>query len=204
MSDGYSEEEIAARLGDPAALASQFGESGAPREGKNKVFTVIGLCFADIFAGLFFILLAAFELVMAAAGISFAGVCVGLLGRLDIFGIIPSMPYYCGVILALALAALALLSFAGCVYYGAFLRQLVRAFSRFQKNALASASGGALLPALAIAPQFSAAKKRRLRSTALIALILFAALFVLSYVVCAFSAGSLEFWHAWNWFSPGL
>lgn len=141
---------------------------------------------------------------MAAAGISFAGVCVGLLGRLDIFGIIPSMPYYCGVILALALAALALLSFAGCVYYGAFLRQLVRAFSRFQKNALASASGGALLPALAIAPQFSAAKKRRLRSTALIALILFAALFVLSYVVCAFAAGSLEFWHAWNWFSPGL
>ena len=36
MSDGYSEEEIAARLGDPAALASQFGESGAPREGKTR------------------------------------------------------------------------------------------------------------------------------------------------------------------------
>ncbi len=139
---------------------------------------------------------------MAAAGISFAGVCVGLLGRLDIFGIIPSMPYYCGVILALA--ALALLSFVGCVYYGAFFRRFVRAFSRFHKNALASASGSALLPALAIAPQFSAAKKRRLRNTALVALILFAALFVLSYVVCAFSAGSLEFWHAWNWFSPGL
>lgn len=159
MSDGYSEEEIAARLGDPAALASQLGESGALNKGKNKVFTVIGLCFADIFAGLFFILLAAFELVMAAAGISFAGVCVGLLGRLDIFGIIPSMPYYCGVILALALAALALLSFAGCVYYGAFLRQLVRAFSRFQKNALASASGGAFaappLSHLYFSPPFS-------------------------------------------------
>ena len=36
MSDGYSEEEIAARLGDPAALASQLGESGAPREGKTR------------------------------------------------------------------------------------------------------------------------------------------------------------------------
>ena len=116
----------------------------------------------------------------------------------------PLCPYYCGVILALALAALALLSFVGCVYYGPFFRQFVRAFRVFIKNALASASGSALLPALAIAPQFSAAKKRRLRNTALVALILFAALFVLSYVVCAFSAGSLEFWHAWIGFPPAF
>lgn len=31
-------------------------------------------------------------------------------------------------------------------------------------------------------------------------LALFAACFVLSYVVCALSAGSLEFWHVWGWF----
>lgn len=29
MADGYSEEEIAARLGDPTALAARFGETGA-------------------------------------------------------------------------------------------------------------------------------------------------------------------------------
>ena len=28
MADGYSEEEIAARLGDPTALAARFGETG--------------------------------------------------------------------------------------------------------------------------------------------------------------------------------
>ena len=61
--------------------------------------------------------------------------CAALKSRLGV-------PVMAGV-LALALAALALLSFVGCVYYGAFLRQLVRVFSRFQKNALASASGGA-------------------------------------------------------------
>lgn len=35
MSDGYSEEEIAAKLGDPEALASQFGEAegGTVRKG---------------------------------------------------------------------------------------------------------------------------------------------------------------------------
>ena len=42
--------------------------------------------------------------------------------------------------------------------------------------------------------------KGRLRTAALISLALFAACFVLSYVVCALSAGSLQFWHAWGWF----
>ena len=88
----------------------------------------------------------------------------------------------------------------GCVYYAAFLRQLVRSFGRFQHNALASVSGEAALPALAINPQFSAKTRRRLRAAALISLALFAACFVLSYVVCALSAGSLQFWHAWGWF----
>lgn len=36
---------------------------------------------------------------------------------------------------------------------------------------------------------------------ALAALVTFAAFFVLSYVMCVLSAGSLEFWHAWSWFS---
>lgn len=35
----------------------------------------------------------------------------------------------------------------------------------------------------------------------LVALVTFAAFFVLSYVMCVLSAGSLEFWHAWSWFS---
>lgn len=36
---------------------------------------------------------------------------------------------------------------------------------------------------------------------ALIALALFAACFVLAYVVCALSAGSFQFWHVWGWFA---
>lgn len=36
---------------------------------------------------------------------------------------------------------------------------------------------------------------------ALAALVTFAAFFVLSYVMCVLSAGSLEVWHAWSWFS---
>ena len=109
------------------------------------------------------------------------GGCIGLTG---IAGFLLPM-FYTGFLdmpssasLALSFAALTVLLVVGCVYYAAFLRQLVRSFGRFQHNALASVSGEA----------------------ALISLALFAACFVLSYVVCALSAGSLQFWHAWGWF----
>lgn len=136
----------------------------------------------------------------AAAVLCFAALAVCLLGGWNIASLIPAMPYWCGAILALSFAALTVLLVVDCVYYAAFLRQLVRSFGRFQHNALASASGEAALPALAINPQFSAKTRRRLRAAALISLALFAACFVLSYVVCALSAGSLQFWHAWGWF----
>ena len=65
---------------------------------------------------------------------------------------------------------------------------------------LAPCYGALTLPALTLAPQFSAKAKRRLRRLALISLALFAVCFVLSYVVCAISAGSVQFWHVWGWF----
>lgn len=79
LADGFFEEEIAARLGDPAILAAQFDETErAPqKESGSKPLTVIGLGFADVFAGLFFLLLAGFGIVLAAAALSFgvAAVC---------------------------------------------------------------------------------------------------------------------------------
>ena len=42
--------------------------------------------------------------------------------------------------------------------------------------------------------------RRHQRRLALISLALFAVCFVLSYVVCAISAGSVQFWHVWGWF----
>ena len=39
LADGYSEEEIAARLGDPVALAAQFGEAEAGERRHSAVLT---------------------------------------------------------------------------------------------------------------------------------------------------------------------
>lgn len=201
LADGYAEEEIARKLGDPAALAAQFVQTGASGQKRgNKAPVIVGLCFSGLVGGLFFVLLAAWGIVMAAAALACAAICVCLLTGLNIYGLIPSLPYWCGAGMALALAALAVLIVVGCIYYWAFLRQLVRAYGRFRYNALAAASGRAPLPAMAIHPQLTAKTNRRLRSVALVSLALFAACAVLSYIVCSLSAGTLEFWHAWGWF----
>ena len=54
LADGFFEEEIAARLGDPAMLAAQFDEAerGPRKRSGSKPLTVIGLGIADVFAAL--------------------------------------------------------------------------------------------------------------------------------------------------------
>ena len=52
LADGYSEEEIAAKLGSPEELAAQFEcTNTAKKVGGSKALAVTGLCFADLFAG---------------------------------------------------------------------------------------------------------------------------------------------------------
>ena len=169
------------------------------------MLTWLWLGWADLFFGLFSALLLSFGAVLAACVLSFgaAGVClVGNLRTLP-YIMLPEMPYWCGAILGLSLLALCVLSVVGCIWFFAFVRQIWRAYGRFHHNALAPSHGVAVLPELPIAPQFAPKKKRQLRTTALIALLLLAVCFVLAFAVCALSAGSFQFWHVWGWFGYG-
>ncbi len=166
------------------------------------MLTWLWLVWADLFFGIFAVLLLAFGAVQAACVLSFglAGVClVGNLRTLP-YLLLPEMPYWCGAILGLSLLALCVLAVIGCVWYFAFCRQLFRSSGRFHQNTLAQSRGAAVLPALPIVPQFAPKKKRRLRTPALVSLLLFAVCFVPGYAACALSAGSFQFWHAWGWF----
>ena len=59
LADGYSEEEISARLGEPAALAAQFDGPSAPPKAGNKPLAAFGLCFVDLLAVCLFLTLLA-------------------------------------------------------------------------------------------------------------------------------------------------
>ena len=44
LADGYSEEEIAAKLGSPKDLAAQFDPAPRQKMAAGRFFTVFGLC----------------------------------------------------------------------------------------------------------------------------------------------------------------
>lgn len=202
LADGYSEEEIAAKLGDPKDIAAQYDSAPAEKKGGKKVAAVIGLGVTDFFFGVLCILLYAWEIVMGVVVIAFGtlSVClIGELGRFPFFSV-PAMPYHCAIILGIAFAALSILSIVGTVYFFAFIRQFMRSFGRFHQNTLAAASGKATLPSLPAYPQFAGKTKRVLRAVSMIAVIVFAVCFIAGFVTCVITAGSLEFWHTWGWF----
>ena len=200
LADGYSEEEIAARLGDPEQLALQFDRGTVLAPKQSGVLTKIGLGFVDVFAGLFFLLLAACGVVIPIAAIAFAAFGICMIAGASPYCLIPAMPYWCGAILGVAVVALGVLAAVGSVYYWVLIRQLGKSFGRFQRNTIAAATGNPILPSLSVHVRLSPKANRRMRRLALIATLVFAACFVLGFVVCVLSAGSIEFWHAWGWF----
>lgn len=203
LKDGYSEEEIARKLGDPTALADQYdplqAKTGAGA--LKKAFVFSGLAAAGLFAGVFFLTLYAFGILLGILCAASAAIAGCLFAGISPFGWIPYIPsYVCAAILAAALLSLAVLSAAGVRYWFAFVRQMARAYGRYHKNCVAAAYGKATLPPLAVHAQLAPKSRRRLRRVAMVSLCVFAVSFIAGYIACALSAGAIEWWHAWNWF----
>lgn len=202
LADGYSEEEIAAKLGNPKAIASQYDASPKTKASGHKAITIIGLGVTDFFFGVLSVLLFAWEIIMGIVTVAFSALSVCLIGGLDKFPFmsVPQIPYHCAIILGIATAALTVLSAIGTIYFFDFIKQLMRSFARYHKNTIATANGKATLPPLPLYPQFANKTKRVLRTVSMIAVILFAVCFVVGFIACVITAGSIEFWHTWGWF----
>lgn len=205
LADGYAEEEIAAKLGDPQGIAAQYDVAPMAGNGGKKIITAVGLGVADFFFGILCILLLAWEIVMVALAVSCGAAAVCLFGNVEaLAGLsIPSMPYHCACIVGLLFLSLAVLAVVGTVYFFGFIRQLVRFFGRFHKNTLSLSQGHAALPSIPVYPQFSAKGKRILKKVSLPAVIVFAVCLIVGFVVCVLSVDTIEFWHAWHWFQHG-
>jgi hypothetical protein len=169
-------------------------------QNRMKTFAVAGLTLTDLFAGMFFALLFACTAVIAAFSAASAATGVCLIGGFNPYSLLPAIPYWCGVVLAGALISLSVFAFIGFIYLAFFDIQLVRSYGRYHHNQLAALSGKTVFPPLASLPMLSARANRNLKKIALVSLAIFAVCFASGYVVCTVSAGSLGFWHAWNWF----
>lgn len=169
-------------------------------ENPTKAFTYAGLVFTNTFAGLFFVLLFAWAVVMAAFSVSSAAAGVCLIGGINPYALLPAMPYWCGTVLAFALISLSVLAAVGCTYFTFIVLGLVKAYGCFCHNQLAPFTGKDVLAPLASYPKLSPKINRSLKRIAFISTAVFAVCFASGYIVCSVSAGSLGFWHAWNWF----
>lgn len=198
MADGYSEEEIAAKLGEPKAIAAQF-DSAKDTEKKmtgGGFFLKLGLGCAAFFEALFYILFLAWDLVLAASAVAIAVVGACLVSALNISALIPYMPFLGSLILGICVLGLAVIFGVASVYCFGFLKQMIKASVRWHKNMISSSP----LPPLPWNPQFEPKTRRRLRTILLGSLAVFGVFFVLGFVVLALQAGAIGFWHHWNWF----
>jgi len=199
LADGYAEEEIAARLENPEVLAAQFAEEGeAPAARKrNRGLAVLGISLLSPFALVFVAALAIFVAFAGGAALAFLALGLCLATGFDPSGLIPPMPYAGGFLLGLSSLAFALLAALGTIYSGLYLGQLWKAYFRWARNRLFTSAR----PPLPINPQLGAAKRRKLRTTILVALAVMGVSFVAGFIVMAVSAGSPGFWHVWHWFA---
>ena len=198
LADGFKEEEIAAKLGDPETIATQF--AGIRQENKTaggkKFFLALWLTFIGVFEVMLYGAFAAFiagvfcgSLVPAALGVEF-------IAGINFMNILPPMPYGGAVIFGITLIALGVLLFLFALYCFAYLRQMIRASLRWRKNLMR----GETLPLLPMSPQFSSKTRRGLRSVFLGSLMVFGIAFVLGFAILALYTHSWGFWHALGWF----
>lgn len=198
LSDGFTEEEIAAKLGSPESVASQFEQEkrfGAFGPG-GRLYIKMAMSIFAVFEALVFILFFAWVIAVAAASLASAFLGVSLIGAFNPAGLLPPMPYPSALIMGICMLSFSVLLAVAAFYFFAFSRQLVRATVRWHQNVM---NYGAL-PPVPWSPQFSGKTRRTMRTVLLLSVTVFGVTLVLGFMVSALSAGALGFWHAWGWF----
>ena len=204
--DGFGEEETAARLAPPDAIARQYSEFGSKSSGKTsgaapRAAIMTGLVSADIFVGSFFVIMYAWVIVLGILSLASA-----IAGVFTVTGVslvrgvvlIPAMPYICALLLGISLLALAVLAAFGTEFCRLYVTQMFRAYARWHGSV---AGGGQTSPPLPAHPVLKPKKRRIMRNVTLVALVVFAIAFVAGFVSMMIAAGSFEPWHVWGWFS---
>ncbi len=202
IDDGYSEEEVAAKLEKPEIIAAQFvyDDGASSKTGKRRggsIFSEIGVCLLDIVMIMLGIVLYSFVIVLgvAAIGLLATGIYIIIGGGIAALPL-PMMSAVGRILMGISVLGLAVLAASSTIYYTLFVNQLVRAYCHWHKNVMT----GRISPALSITPKLSGKRKRRLRMTTRVALLIFIIAFITAFILMSISAGSLGFWHIWHWF----
>lgn len=198
LADGFTEEEIAVKLGSAAQIAAQFaGISGERKiKGGKKFFLVLWLTIIGVFEAMLYGAFFCFVVALFCGSLVPAVLGVELIMGLNHMNILPPMPYAGAVIFGITLLSVSVILVIFAIYCLAYLRQMVRASLRWRKNLLSAEA----LPLLPLNPQFKPKTRRALRTILLWAVLIYAIGFVVGYVFLSYYTQAWEFWHALGWF----
>lgn len=198
LADGFTEEEIAVKLGSAAQIAAQFaGISGERKiKGGKKFFLVLWLIIIGVFEAMLYGAFFCFVVAMFCGSLVPAVLGVELIMGLNYMNILPPMPYAGAVIFGITLLSVSVILVIFAIYCLAYLRQMVRASLRWRKNLLSAEA----LPLLPLNPQFKPRTRRAVRTILLWAVLIYAIGFVVGYAFLSYYTQAWEFWHALGWF----
>lgn len=198
LADGFTEEEIAVKLGSAAQIAAQFaGISGERKiKGGKKFFLVLWLTIIGVFEAMLYGAFFCFVVALFCGSLAPAVLGVELIMGLNYMNILPPMPYAGAVIFGITLLSVSVILVIFAIYCLAYLRQMVRASLRWRKNLLSAEA----LPLLPLNPQFKPRTRRALRTILLWAVLIYAIGFVVGYAFLSYYTQAWEFWHALGWF----
>jgi len=208
--DGFSEEEIAAKLARPEELAAQFKEAVSEGPAKKgavvaRIFKACGVVIMDM--AVVPTMIAFYAWVFTLYVISFANALAGIVLVTGIANSgfvqahqyihIPPMPVAVALLIGITVLGLAVLAGIGAEYCRQYVTQMWRKYMRWHRNVLTS---GPKSPPLPLSPQVAPKKRRVMRTLTFIALLVFGVGLVAGMVTMILMTGSFEPWHAWGWF----
>ena len=166
----------------------------------ERMLVRTGIILADIVSGP--VLLLAFGLMAAFGALAIAAIfgAVCLIGGFAVAPVIPAMPYWCGALFGVALAALSVVAAAVSRIHYRLTRHGIRRYARYRKNITAELSGRADRQSAEGVVPVANVLDYRLRAVALGSLAACLAFLAAGFLVCGVTAGTPEFWSAWHWF----
>lgn len=194
--EGRTEEETAARLAPPEAIALQYGEETPKNQKPAKIFTAAGMIFTDIISALLYIAVWAVVVVMGAGALAFFALGVSLITTLNPFGLIPPIPYIPAFITGVSALAVGMLFALAAVYCCLLAVQMWRAYASWHKRVMS----GRGAQSVSIYPQMTKRKMFVFKKVLTISLLAAVALLIAGYLAMVIAGGSFEPWHVWGWF----
>ena len=206
--DGYKEEEISAKLASPEDIAEQWSDISTKTERKTgqRIASGIGFFFLDACLGIP-IFISLYAWIFSFAAIVFAFAISGVVMITGIDRIYPlseyvnvgfAMPYISSLFGGIALTALTVLVAMGTEYCRLYTNKLLATYLRWHKTVLSGTTRN--LPPKPIHPVIAPIKRRFMRNSILVSILVFAVSSMLGYASMVIASGSFEPWHIWGWF----